>query len=98
LDPKEGMLHAPGRNISGMNLIRRSWVTAFFVRHGTDNRDVLHLLRDERKIVGDANAGDACRNRFRRTTILVSSFRIERFELAWATLHPEQDHRFALFL
>ena len=45
--------------------------------------------------VGDLNAGDGRRNRFRLTAVFVPGLGAERFELAGPATHPEQDARHA---
>jgi hypothetical protein len=48
-----------------------------------------------RPVFGELDASELRLDRLRRTLVLAADLRIERFELAWSAIHPQQNHPLA---
>ena len=65
--------------------------------HRTNNCQLIHQHCGLRPEVSELDACDICRNRPGRPLVRRSNLWIECVELAGPAIHPQQDHRLALF-
>ena len=81
------------RYIAGVELVGRSLVVSLLVGHRPHQCDVFHDLGRVVPALGDRNPGNGRRDGLGLAAVLGAGLGIERFELAGAAGHPEQDAR-----
>ena len=79
------------RRVAGVHQVARAIVVAFLAGQRADQRHALHLLRQARQVLGDADAPDVGLDRLERPAGRAARLGIEGVELARPALHVEQD-------